>query len=603
MDFLWTSDRLIVSPLEVHWKSIGSPTVNMKKIQIDIDGKKIKCDEGAHVLQVAIENGIDIPHFCYHEDLPIDVHCRACLVEVKGAVRTSCNLATENGMKILTDSKKVLQLRDENLELLLADHQKLCRKCRQGYFCQTAEMMKKYRISGKKYHRDIIDKPIHQLGAAAEFDPQACIACNKCVEICEKIGIGFLKLEGKGSKTHLTYNKDPKVDCIYCGQCTAHCPVAAIREQDHLTKLEKLLKDKKAGKLKNKILIAQMAPSVRASIGEEFNLKPGCNMEGQMVTALKKLGFDYVFDVNMGADITTWVEATELAERIKGKGGPLPMITSCCPGWVKTAEFYYPEMLDHLTQARSPQIHSGGAYKTWWAEKVGVDPKKIVVVSFMPCTSKKYEASFDKFKINGMNPVDYVLTTRETGSLLKKHKINLPKLKKGKVDSPGTYSGAAAIYGASGGVMESALRTAYFFLTGKELKKPEFKAVRGMEGIKEASIKIGNQTIRVAVVTMAKNSHKIIDKIKKHPKKYHYIEMMACPGGCIGGGGQPYPNSEKIIQERTKALYKIDDKMKLRKAHLNPIVKEFFEDYIAKLSKSKQEAILLTRYSKKRKFE
>lgn len=569
----------------------------MKKISIHIDGKKYDCKEGESVLQIAIRNGIDIPHFCYHEDLPLDVHCRTCLVEVEGNVTTSCSLLAKPGMKVLTNSPKVRKLRDENLELLLADHKKLCTKCQQGYFCRTARSMKKYKITGTKYHRDTIKEPIHKLGAAAEFDPQECIACNKCVEMCEKIGIGFLKLEGKGSKTHLTYNKDPKVDCIYCGQCTAHCPVAAVREQNHLGPVEKLLKNKKG-----KILIAQMAPSVRASIGEEFGLPPGKNMEGEMVTALRKLGFDYVFDVNMGADITTCVEATELAERILNNG-VLPMITSCCPGWVKYAEFYHPEILPNLTRARSPQIHSGGAYKTWWAKKAGVDPKKIVIVSLMPCTSKKYEAGFEKLKVNGLYPVDHVLTTRETGALLKKHRIDLPKLKKGKLDTPGTYSGAAAIYGASGGVMESALRSAYHFITGKELKKVEFKEVRGMKGIKKAKVKFGNRTLHVAVAYMPKNSHILIEEIKKNPLAYDYIEMMACPGGCIGGGGQPYPNSESIIWERIQALYKIDDSMKLRTAHQNPVVIDFFENYIAKLPKHKQEKLLLTRYSKKRKFE
>lgn len=570
----------------------------MKSIRIEIDGKKIQCQDGESVLQAAIRNDIEIPHFCYHEDLPVDVHCKTCLVETDdGKVTTSCNLTVKTGLKVKTNSLKVRKLRDENLELLLADHKKMCPKCQKGYFCRTARFMNKFKITGTKYHRDKITAPIHKMGDAAEFDPQACISCNKCVEMCQRIGVNFLCLKGKGSKTHLSFNPDPKVDCVYCGQCTAHCPVAAVREQSHLTAVEKLLKNKE-----DKILIAQMAPSVRASIGEEFGLKPGTNLEGEMVTALRKLGFDYVFDVNMGADITTYVEATELAERIKN-GGPLPMFTSCCPGWVKYAEFYHPEILPHLTKARSPQIHSGGAYKTWWAKKAGVNPKKIVIVSLMPCTSKKYEAGFDKLKINGMYPVDHVLTTRETGALLKKHKIDLPKLKKSKLDAPGTYSGAAAIYGASGGVMESALRSAYFFITGKELKKVEFKAVRGMKGIKEAKIKFGKKTINVAVAYMAKNSHKIIEEVKKHPNKYHYIEMMACPGGCIGGGGQPYPNSESIIWERIKALYKIDDKMKLRKAHLNPQVIDFFENYIAKLPKGKQHEILLTHYWKRRKFE
>jgi len=500
-------------------------------------------------------------------------------------------------MKVLTNSPAVKKLRDENLELLLADHKKMCPKCLNGYYCRTRCFMEKFKISGEKYHRDPISAPIHKMVTAAEFDPQQCISCNKCVEMCHRIGVNFLRLAGKGSQTHLDYNPDPKVDCVYCGQCTAHCPVAAVREQDHITAVEKLLKNKKG-----KILIAQMAPSVRASIGEEFGQPPGTNLEGQMYTALRKLGFDYIFDVNMGADITTYVEATELAERLKNNG-PLPMFTSCCPGWVKYAEFYHPEILHHLTKARSPQIHSGGAYKTWWAKKAGVNPKKIVIVSLMPCTSKKYEAKFSKLKINGMYPVDYVLTTRETGNLLKKHKINLPKLKPSKVDWPGTYSGAGAIYGASGGVMESALRSAYYFITGKELKDVKFESVRGMQGIKEAEIKMGDKKIRVAVAATAKNSAKLIEEVKKHPKKYTYIEMMACPGGCIGGGGQPYPNSERIIWERIKTLYRIDDKMKLRKAHKNPQVIDFFENYVAKLPKGKQHELLLTHYSRKRKFE
>jgi len=569
------------------------------KITINIDGKKIECLPNETVLQAAIRHDIDIPHFCYHEDLPIDVHCRTCLVEVKpnGKITTSCNLKAEPGMKILTNSPAVKKLRDENLELLLADHKKMCPKCLKGYFCRTLRFMKKFKISGEKYHRDPISDPIHKMVIAAEFDPQQCISCNKCVEMCHRIGVNFLRLAGKGSQTHLAYNPDPKVDCVYCGQCTAHCPVAAVREQDHITAVEKLLKNKG-----DKILIAQMAPSVRASIGEEFGLKPGTNMEGQMYTALRKLGFDHVFDANMGADITTYVEAMELAERLKN-GGPLPMFSSCCPGWVKYAEFYHPEILHHLTKARSPHIHSGGAYKTWWAKKAGVNPKKIVIVSLMPCTSKKYEAGFDKLKINGMYPVDYVLTTREAGNLLKKHNINLPKLKPGKVDWPGTYSGAGAIYGASGGVMESALRSAYYFVTGKELKNVKFESVRGMKGIKEAEIKMGNKKIRVAVAATAKNSSKLIAEVKKHPKKYTYIEMMACPGGCIGGGGQPYPNSERIIWERIKALYRIDDKMKIRKAHKNPALIDFFENYVAKLPKGKQHELLLTHYSRKRKFE
>jgi NADP-reducing hydrogenase subunit HndD len=568
------------------------------KINIKINGKAYECEPNQAVLQIAIDNGIEIPHFCYHEDLPIDAHCRTCLVEIRpgGKVVTSCNLRAEDGLSVLTDSPKVRKLRNENMELMLADHKKICRDCGKGYFCKTYELMKKLGVTGDKYHRAEIHAPLHKMGDAAEFDPRACISCNKCVEMCQKTGICFLRVEGKGAKSHLAYNKDPKIDCIYCGQCTVHCPVAAVREQNQIEEVEKALKDK------DKIVIAQMAPSIRVSIGEEFGLPPGTNMEGQMYTALRMLGFDKVFDVNMGADITTQVEAMELIERIK-KGGPLPMFTSCCPGWVKFVEFYHPEMIPHLTTSRSPQIHSGGAYKTWWAKKEGINPKKIVVVSFMPCTSKKYEAKFKKLRIKGMYPVDYVLTTRETAELLRRHKINLPDIKPGSVDLYGEYSGAAAIYGASGGVMESALRSAHFFLTGEELKKVEFNAVRGIEYIKEAKIKIGKKTLKVAVCAMAKNASELIRRLKKNPKLYDYIEVMSCPGGCIGGGGQPMPSTERIVQERIKALYTIDDKMKMRSAHANPVVRDFFDNYIAGISKRKASKILYTKYKRKRKFE
>ena len=571
--------------------------INPKQISITIDNKKILCDEGESVLHCALRHGVEIPHFCYHEDLPVDAACRTCLVEIApGKVVTSCDLKVKPGLSLSTKSKAVDALRRENMELMLANHRKTCRNCLRDLHCATWNLMKKFKVTGEKYQRAVIKAPIHKLGTAAEFDPQACINCNKCVEMCQKIGVGFLKLTGKGATSHLTYNEDPCVDCIYCGQCTVHCPVTAVHEQSHLEAVEEVLKHKKG-----RIVIAQMAPSVRTSIGEEFGLKPGSNMEGQMVTALRQLGFDHVFDVNMGADITTIVEATELVERIK-ENKHLPMFTSCCPGWVKFVEFYHPELIPNLTTARSPQIHSGAAYKTWWAKKMKIDPKKIVVVSLMPCTSKKYEAHNKDLKVNGLMPVDLVITTREAGNLLKKHKINLPKLKPSKLDLPGHYTGAAAIYGASGGVMESALRSAVFFLTGKELKKVEFEQVRGMKGIKTAVIPIGKLKVKIAVVTTAKNARIVIDEIKKNPKAYHYVEVMACPGGCIGGGGQPIPTTEKIVWERIQALYKIDDKAKLRKAHLNPVAQDFFK-YVKTLPRAKQDELLLRTYKRKKKFE
>ena len=565
---------------------------------IYINKKPYSAKLGESVLQVAIRNKVDIPHFCYHEDLPIEANCRTCLVEIEktGKIVTSCTLGAEKGLSVRTNTARVKKLRLKNLELLLAGHSKNCPKCKDGLYCRVAEIAKKYGVSLVKYQRPKIKEKLHKMCQAAEIDSQLCIACNNCVAICQKIGIDFLEMKGKNIQTHAAYTRNPNIDCIYCGQCTVHCPVGSAREQNQIKDVEKSLRSK------DKILIAQMAPSVRASIGEEFGLPVGTDLTGQIYTAFRKLGFDKVFDVNMGADITTVVEAEELAERIKNNKN-LPMFTSCCPAWVKFVEFYHPELIKNLTTARSPQIHSGGAYKTWWAEKEGVDPKKIIVVSFMPCTSKKYEARHEKLKINGLYPVDYVLTTREFASLLKKRKIDLPKLKPGKVDLSGTFSGAAAIYGASGGVMESALRTAYYDITGKELGKVDFKAVRGIEGIKRTQIKIGKRTLRVAVAATAANAEKIIREIKKNKNAYDYVEVMACPGGCIGGGGQPIPTTLQIVKKRIEALYGIDSKMKLRKAHLNPVVRDFFDNYINRLPRVGRHKILETNYSRKNKFE
>lgn len=569
----------------------------MKKQIVIINGTEYEAEAHENVLQVAERNGIDIPHFCFHEDLPLEANCRACLVQDAntGKVVMSCTVPAKDGTRILTTTPEVEKLRRKNLELLLAGHKKLCTNCQKNMHCKTACLMEHYKITGNEYVRNRVKEAIHKMGTAAEFDPNLCIACNKCIKACEHIGIGFLQLKGKASETRVGYNEDPKVDCIYCGQCTVVCPVNAIREQSHIEQVEAALKDK------SKIVIAQTAPSVRASIGEEFGMPYGQDITGKLFTAYRKLGFDKVFDVNMGADITTMVEAEELVERIHSGEG-LPMFTSCCPGWVKYVEFYHPELIPNLTTARSPQIHSGGAYKTWWAKKAGVDPKDIVVVSIMPCTSKKYETTHEKLKIDGLKPVDFSLTTREIARLIRKHKIDFANLQPSEVDLAGTYSGAAVVYGASGGVMESALRTAYFMVTGQEFEKIDFTEVRGIKGFKKANIKIGDLTLKVAVVATAKNVQYLLRELKKNPHAFDYVEVMACPGGCLGGGGQPNPSSMRIIKERIKGIYGIDKKMQMRRAHENPVVKEFFE-YADKLPKKERDAILYTNFSPKRKFE
>ncbi len=569
----------------------------MKKAIVIINGKEFEAEKGENIMQVALRNGIDIPHFCFHEDLELEANCRACLVQdaATGKIVTSCSVPAKEGTKILTTTPHVEKMRKKNLELLLAGHKKGCTLCKRKLHCEAAEVMKRYHVTGNEYTRKKVKELVHKMGTAAEFDPNLCIACNKCIRACEHIGVGFLKLKGKASKTRVGYNEDPKTDCIYCGQCTVICPVNAIREQSHIEGVEAAIADP------TKTVIVQTAPSVRNSLGEEFGMPYGMDVTGKMFTAYRKLGFDKIFDVNMGADITTMVEAEELIERIQS-GENLPMFTSCCPGWVKYVEFYHPELIPNLTTSRSPHIHSGGAYKTWWAKKAKVDPKDIIIVSVMPCTSKKYEAGHEKLNINGMRPVDFSLTTREIAQMIRKHKIDFANLEDSEVDADGVYSGAAVIYGASGGVMESALRTGYFMLTGEELAKIDLKEVRGYKGVKKATIKIGDLSLKVAVVATPKNIQHILRELKHNPHAYDYIEFMSCPGGCLGGGGQPNPSSKRIVTERIKGIYKIDKKMKMRRAHENPVMKEFFE-YADKLPKAERDALLYTHYEPKRKFE
>jgi NADP-reducing hydrogenase subunit HndD len=570
---------------------------------ITINGQKLEFNPGESVLDVAKRNNIDIPHFCHHEDLPVGSSCRTCLVQIVQQNKspehqkmcTSCSLEAKDGLEVTSKSEEIKEVRKTNLELLLAGHTKNCQKCKQGVPCPTAQTITRYSVDENKYQKYVPDAPPVKLNCAVEISHENCIACESCIKICNQLGTGYLTMEGEGINRHIAGSKSPKNDCIYCGQCSAHCPTGAAHEISHIERVEQDLNNP------DKIVIAQMAPSVRVSIGEEFGVNYGTNLAQHMNTAFRQLGFNKVFDVNMGADITTFVEAGELVDRIKNNK-PLPMFTSCCPAWVKFLEFYYPELIPNLTTARSPQIHSAGAYKTWWAEKEGIDPKKISIVSIMPCTSKKYEAAHEKLKIDGMLPVDHVVTSREMATMLKKNNIDLPNLEPSEVDTAGQYSGAAAIYGASGGVMESALRTAAFMITGEDMGRLEYEEVRGMEGIKKATITIGELNINVGVVSTAKNARIVLKEIKDNPESYQYVEFMACPGGCIGGGGQPIPNSSRITKERTKGLYSLDKSLPIRKAHQNPIIQEFWQ-YIEKQPEERQTQILHTHYEPKQKGE
>ena len=580
----------------------------MKKIKIKINNKEINCSPGQTILEAAKDNGIFIPELCYHPDFPAKGNCGVCVVEIKGRQKLakSCTTKVEEGMDIQTDTEKVKQVRNLNIELIFAEHIEKCSNCIWRVNCVLLNLAEKYNIKITRFRDRKSSRKIYKFANAVEIDGAQCIDCGNCLEACGVMqNINYLELKGKGAKQEIVPTKNKKIECIYCGQCTVHCPVGAAQEQSHWEMVEKVLTDKK------KIVVAQFAPAIRVSIGEEFGLPYGKIVTGQIVSGLRSLGFNYVFDVNFGADVTTMVEAEELLERLKRphpnppliRGGNekkgLPMFTSCCPAWVKYVEFYHPELIPNLTTARSPHMHSGGLIKTYWAEKIKINPKNIVVVSVMPCTAKKFESSRKELKVRGLWPVDYVITTREFAWLLKKNNIDFARLKKSKADNPlGQYSGAGAIYGGSGGVMESALRTAQFLAGGEENNqlgrtRLEFTNVRGLDDVKEAVVTMAGQKLRVAVVNGIGHIEPVLEKLDK----YDYIEVMACPGGCIGGGGQPIPTTQEIRQKRIAALYKLDKSKQIRKAHENIAVQEAL-GWLKNQGKLEYQ-VLHTKYSKK----
>jgi NADP-reducing hydrogenase subunit HndD len=574
-----------------------------KKIQIIIDGEKIVASDEQTILEVAKENGIEIPTLCYHSDLDIRSNCQICIVKIKGVndLQAACRTKIKDKMEISTDSPKIRKARKINLELIFAQHYEECNDCVWRFNCQLLKLAKKYKVKITRFPDRKTNFPVYQFGPSFIFDSSKCIDCRNCVDVCKKQGIDLFEIKNRGHKIQITPSKDKNKDCIYCGQCVVHCPAGALEAVGEFEEIEKPLQEK------GKIVIAQFAPAIRTSIGELFNIPYGRPITKKLAAGIKQLGFDKVFDTCVGADFTTYEEADELTKRLKS-GKKLPMFASCCPAWVKFVEFYHPEFILHLTTVRSPHIILGGLIKTFWAEKVNIDPKKIVVVSIMPCIAKKYEITRNELKINGMHPVDYVLTTRELAYLLIKHKIDLKKIKAQNLDDPlGISSGAGIIYGATGGVMESALRTAYEKIThsinsgqmGKKLLKLEFKEVRGMEGMRKAKIKINNQLVRLAIINGIGNAQKILKELKNKPHLYDYVEVMACFGGCIGGGGQPVPTDSEIRKARASGLYQVDKTKELKSAHQNPILKKVYKEFFTK--KEKIHLVCHTKYFRKKR--
>lgn len=568
----------------------------MTKVKVFIDGKEIIVDEGTTILEAAKKVNINIPTLCYHPDQKIKGICRVCIVEIEGQKNfsASCCTPVRDGMRIRTNTRRVREARKSIMELILARHDGDCLTCIRNGNCELQKLSEELNIKEIRYDRIEENLPLDESNPSIIRNPNKCIKCGRCIEVCHDVqGVGAVDAINRSSDLKISpglYEKLSDVACVYCGQCINVCPVGAIYEKEDIERVWDVLEDK------SKHVIVQMAPAVRVSLGEIFGFKPGSIVTGKIVAFLKAIGFDRVFDTNFTADLTIVEEGNELLHRIKN-GGKLPMLTSCSPGWIRYIEFFYPELLEHVSTCKSPQQMFGALAKTYYAQKFGIDPKDIVVVSIMPCTAKKAEVVRDEMSSSGYQDVDIVLTTRELGKMIKESRIQLEDLEEVEFDKPfGIATGAGAIFGATGGVMEAALRTVYEKATGKELKKVEFTALRGIDGYKEAKVEMDNVKVKVAVVNGLKNAKMILDMIKEGKADYHFIEVMCCPGGCIGGGGQPIPNTNEIKKKRIEAIYNVDISYAIRKSHLNPVVNTLYEEFLKEPLGHKSHQLLHTHY-------
>lgn len=568
----------------------------MSKVHIKINNLPLEVEEGTLVIDAARMLNIDIPHMCYHPDQESKAHCRLCVVEIKGSrnLQTSCTTPVREGMEVFTDTKKVYDAQTGILELMLADHKQNCLACARNGNCELQALCRRFNLLHPELPDISSKEPIRLDNPAIVKDPAKCVKCGRCVKACEELqGINALTHAYRASRFKVTTAFDLpmwETDCILCGQCSLVCPVGAIVEKDDTQGVWRAIHDE------SKHVIVQVAPAVRVALGDEFGMEPGELVTGKMVTAMRMLGFDKVFDTNFAADLTIMEEGSELIERIK-TGGKLPLITSCSPGWVNYVEKHHPELLGNLSSAKSPQQMFGAVSKTYYAEKMGLDPKDIVTVSVMPCTAKKYEGKRPEMGRDGYRDVDHVLTTREIAKLIRYEGVNMKNLDESEFDSPlGVSTGAGAIFGATGGVMEAALRTAYEVFTGETLPRLEFEQVRGFEGIREATIDLNGTPLKVAVAHTLKKAEELL----KHAEDYVFIEVMACPGGCIGGGGQPIGTTNEIRKKRIQALYELDRDLPLRKSHENPEIRAIYRDFFGRPLSPKAHDLLHTHYQERK---
>ncbi|GAB6117375.1 NADH-dependent [FeFe] hydrogenase, group A6 [Thermoanaerobacter brockii subsp. lactiethylicus] len=574
----------------------------MDKVRVTIDGITVEVPSHYTVLEAAKEAGIDIPTLCYLKEINQIGACRICVVEIEGVrnLQTSCTYPVFDGMKVYTNTPKVREARKLNLELILSNHDRSCLTCIRNTNCELQSLSKKLGVDEIRFEGENIKYSIDNASPSIVRDPNKCVLCRRCVSVCSEVQNVFaIGMVNRGFNTMVapSFGRSLKDSpCISCGQCIVVCPVGAIYEKDHTKRVYEALADEK------KYVVAQTAPAVRVALGEEFGMPIGSIVTGKMVAALRRMGFDAIFDTNFAADLTIMEEGSELLERLKN-GGKLPMITSCSPGWIAFCEKYYPEFIDNLSTCKSPHMMMGALVKSYYAEKEGLNPEDIYVVSIMPCTAKKLEIERPEMQHNGIKDVDAVLTTRELARMIKEMGIDFVNLPDEEYDEPlGMSTGAGVIFGATGGVMEAALRTVADIVEGRELDKVDFEEVRGLEGVREATIKIDGMDIKVAIANGTGNAKKLLDKIKAGEVEYHFIEVMGCPGGCIMGGGQPIhsPNEMGKVKElRAKAIYEADKSLPIRKSHKNPAIQKLYEEFLGSPLSEKSHHLLHTHYSKK----
>ena len=580
----------------------------MEMVNIKINNMPLSVPKGISILEAARTAGIEIPTLCYLKKINEIGACRICMVEVKGArsLVTACVYPVNEGMEIFTNTERVRKSRKTTLELILSTHDRKCLSCIRSGTCELQQLCKEFgvddegRFDGANPVHEYDDSAIHMIR-----DNGKCILCRRCVAACQAQHISVIGANARGFDTHIGSAFEKPLDsvaCVSCGQCIVNCPTGAIYEKDDTAKVLEAINDPE------KFVVVHTAPSIRVTLGECFGMHIGTNVQGKMVAALRRLGFDKVFDTDFGADLTIVEEANEFLGRVQN-GGVLPMITSCSPGWIKYCEHYYPDMLDHLSTCKSPQQMSGAIIKTWYAEKMGIDPKDIVVVGIMPCTAKKFETKRNDQAASGYPDVDYSLTTRELGRMIESAGIYFKHLPDEEFDNPlGDSTGAAVIFGATGGVMEAALRTAVEKLSGEELKSLDFTEVRGTEGIKEASYTVNGMEIKVCVVSGLANANTIMEKVKNGTADYHFIEIMGCPGGCVNGGGQPIQhavvrNFVDLRARRAAALYEADKDMPLRKSHESEAVKRLYAEFLGEPGSHKAHEVLHTSYVARPKYK